>query len=593
MKQNLQFVASVVPCLVAGTGSAVAQNAVHSDLSAQQKADRPNIVLVISEDLSLRWHCFGDEVARTPNLDALAQEGVRFTNVHTMAGVSGASRSGLITGAFQNFTNLLHMRSMNAPCGGFFSVPQPDVKAYPELMRRMGYFTYCDVKFDYQWSTMAVPGAFTIFDEVEKNRNAVASYKLPPRWREYDMKGKPFFFNYNPQITHESGLMYSNDTTLAAWMRSNPIKFDTLRQEYASRIVPTNPKKVKTAPFYMDTKASRKEIARFYDNIQLMDCLVGDLIDSLKQDGLWDNTIFIVTTDHGDCLPRAKREGYDSGTHVPMIIRIPDKYKPTWMGANGTINDRLISFEDLPPTLLAWAGAEIPKYMKGVNLTVDHPVERDYVYASRGRMDNLYLQSYFIQNTKFQYVRNLTRRSGGDVIPYREHLSTMKDLRKAYKENKLHNGMENWFKERPVEEFYDLTKDPYELHNVINDPAYKNEINKLRSALDDWRDRGNDATLIPEAELRKAVLDEHGQQRVTLQPVVIQDEINHKIYVTNLTDYASVGYSFDGKHYEIYTKAFVVPAGVKKVWVKAVRYGWKECKPVVFEVGTTKNAALE
>ncbi len=580
---NIETSAALMACLTVGIGSARAQQA-SCDLTAQRSSDRPNIIFVISEDLSSRWGCFGDKVARTPNLDALAEEGVRFTNVHTMAGVSGASRSGLITGVFQNFTGMPHMRAMSCPEGKYFAVPPANIKAYPELLRRDGYFTYCDVKFDYQWTTPALPGAFTIFNEVEKDRNSVDAYCLNPRWREYDMKGKPFYFNYNPQITHESGLFFSDDPSLSDWERGNPLKWDKMREMYKDRIVPTNPKKVDLGQFYLDKKGSRKEIARFYDNIQIMDCQVGDLIKNLKADGLWDNTILIVTTDHGDCLPRAKREGYDSGTRVPMIMHVPAKYRPAWMPADGQTCERLISFEDMPPTLLGWAGAKIPSYMKGIDLSKDNPKNREYVFADRGRMDNIYINAFFVQNTKYQYVRNLTKTPNGSKIPYREHLMTMKDLREAYDKGQLKGGMKAWFEERPVEEFYDLTKDPYELNNVINDPAYAKEIANMRKVMDDWRDQGNDATIVPEKQLRASVLDANGQQNTTMQPVVSQDEINHKVYITNLTDYASIGYSFDGKHYDVYTKSFSVPAGVDKIWAKAVRYGWKESPVVEFTV---------
>lgn len=339
----------------------VAAQAQSNLLTAQRINDRPNIVLVISEDLSPRFGCYGDPVANTPNIDALAAEGIRFTNVHTMAGVSGPSRSGLITGVFQNFSNLLHMRSMGFQGGKYFAVPPAEMKAYPELMRRAGYFTYCDVKFDYQWGTPMDPCAFSIWNAIEEGGyNDVMSHTLKPVWRTLNLQDRPFFLNYNPQITHESGLFDSQRKELPKAFLPSAQKWDKLRSMY--NIKPTDPDKVSVDPFFMDTKASRKEIARHYDNIQVMDQQVGQLIANLKADGLWDNTIFILTTDHGDCLPRSKRDAYSSGTLVPMIIHIPDKYRPEWMGENGTVEDRLVSFEDLTPTLLGFADVEIPDY---------------------------------------------------------------------------------------------------------------------------------------------------------------------------------------------------------------------------------------
>lgn len=582
MKTLLSQGAVTLASLTAGVNGLCAQNQTNS-LDAQRNNDRPNIVLVISEDLSPRFGCYGDPVANTPNIDALAAEGVRFTNVHTMAGVSGPSRSGLITGVFQNFSNLLHMRSMNFKGGKYFAVPPANMKAYPELMRRDGYFTYCDVKFDYQWTTPMDPGAFSIWNAIEENGYGdIMSHTLKPVWRTLNIKDKPFFLNYNPQITHESGLFDSERKELPKPFLASAQKWDKLRAMYD--IKPTDPKKVSVDPFFMDTKASRKEIARHYDNIQVMDRQVGQLIKNLKEDGLWENTIFILTTDHGDCLPRSKRDGYNSGTLVPMIIHVPEKYRPDWLGANGSVEDRLVSFEDLTPTLLGFAGVEIPDYMQGIDLSQDNPRDRKFIFVNRGRQEAAQWQSYFVQDKHYQYVRNLSTDPNGKSLAYRNALATVTDLNKAHADGTLRPEMKSWYEPRPVEEFYDLDKDPNEFKNVINDPAYQKIIQNFRDTLDCWRNTGNDATIIPEATMRASMVDANGEQKVTLQPVVTQDEINKKLYVSNLTEYASIGYSFDGKEWELYTGAVTIPDGVEKVLVKAVRYGWKECEPVVWTV---------
>lgn len=572
-----------------GVGSATMAQAQTNYLQPEQTGDRPNIVLVISEDLSPRWGCYGDPIARTPHLDALAREGVRFTNVHTMAGVSSPSRSGLLTGVFQNFTNLMQMRSCQynqKQKQGYLAVPPSNIKGYPELLRRGGYFTYCDVKFDYEFSLPTDPGAFSLWNATEATRGGgyknVKSHTLQPVWRTLQLKGRPFMFNYNPQITHESGLFDSSDPDLQPYYRPTALLWDTLRAMYP--IKPTNPKKVSVDPFFMDTKNTRKEIARFYDNIQVMDMQVGRLVDSLKADGLWDNTIFIITTDHGDCLPRSKRDGYNSSTHVPFIIHVPDKYRPAWLPANGQTTDRLVSFEDLAPTLLGFAGLPIPSYMTGIDLSKDNPRPRKYVFAERARQAIAQWQSYFVQDNKYQYVRNLTRDPNGMELDYRNAVRTARDLNKAYKNGTLRPEMKSWYEERPLEEFYDLTKDPNEFNNVINDPAYAKVIQQYRDTLDNWRDQGNDGTLLPEAKMRAELLDANGKQRVTQQPVITQDDVNHKVYLTNLTENASIGYSLDGgQTWDLYTKALKLPAGTK-ILVKAVRYGWKECKPEEFIV---------
>ncbi len=584
MKRNtaltgLSALSAVIPAL--------AQQA-NPNLDAQRNSERPNIVIMISEDLSPRFGCYGDKVAETPNIDRMAQEGYRFTNVHTMAGVSGPSRSGLITGVSQNFTNLLHMRSMNFDGGKYFAVPPAHIKAYPEIMRSEGYFTYCDVKYDYQWTTHSDPGAFSIFNQHGNTMN-FEDHLCRPIWNEFDLQGRPFFINYNPQITHESGLFFSDDTTIPKGFTKQAETKDKLRAYY--KISQTDPKKVSCEPFFVDTPESRKEIARHYDNIKVLDAQVGQVIANLKKDGLWDNTILIVTTDHGDCLPRSKRDGYDSGTRVPMIMHIPAKYRPEWMGQTGKVIDRLVSFEDLTPTLLGFAGITQPSYMQGIDLSQDHPAERQYIYVSRARQEKAQWHTYFVQDLHFQYVRNLTKDPNGKELAYRNALKTVRDLNAAYKNGTLRPEMKSWYEERPVEEFYDLDKDPNQFHNVINDPKYAKEIARMRAALDEWRDRYNDATLIPEATMRAAMLDAEGNQRVTAQPIVTRDEINGKIYLSSVDDGASMGYSFDGKTYELYTGAFTLPAGVEKIWVKAVRYGWKESAPLEWTT-SIPNAVL-
>ena len=254
------------------------------------------------------------------------------------------------------------------------------------------------------------------------------------------------------------------------------------------------------------------------------------------------------------------------------------------MPDNGQTCDRLVSFEDLAPTLLGFAGLQAPSYMTGIDLSKDNPRLRKYVFAERACQAIAQWQSYFVQDTKYQYVRNLTRDPNGKELDYRNAVRTARDLNKAYKNGTLRSEMKSWYEERPLEEFYDLAKDPNEFHNVIKDPAYAKIVQQYRDTLDNWRDQGNDGTLLPEAKMRAELLDANGQQRVTQQPIITQDDVNKKVYLTNLTENASIGYSLDGgKTLDLYTKALKLTAGTR-ILVKAVRYGWKECKPEEFIV---------
>lgn len=549
-----------------------AASANEHDFSAQINSVRPNIILILTEDMNPRLGVYGDKVARTPHLDALAKESVRFTHAFTMAGVSAPSRAGLITGAFPNTIGLQHMRTATRPGGGYVGVPPSWIKGYPELLRRAGYFTYNDTKTDYQFTKgHADTGPFSLWSQHGQYSN-IKDLLVPAAWRNYDLQGKPFFMNFNPQITHESAL-FTKDNVPKGFEYITKV-WDEVRSHY--QYAATDPARVNIEPWYQDTPETRKELATLYDNIHVMDMQVGNLIDTLKQDKLWNNTIVIFAADNGDGLPRKKREGYDSGTHVPLMIHIPEKYRPAGWPAAGSVDQRLISFEDLAPTILGYASADVPDYMKGIDLSKSHAPARQFVYGVRGRMDNVNMRSLFIRDKHYQYVRNMDNTPGAVSIPFRDVQMTMRALVKAEQAHQLTKAQQSWFAPRPTEEFYDLQRDPWQLSNLAQDPDYQQQLTAFRQAMDNWRDSGNDMNLVKEDLMVSDLLNAQGEQQITLPPVATQDAVNNKIYLTNRTENASIGYSWDGKTWLLYTKALTPPAGKPSLQFKAVRYGWQE-----------------
>ncbi|MDR7345729.1 arylsulfatase A-like enzyme [Pantoea alhagi] len=539
---------------------------------AQRNAERPNIILIAAEDMNTRLGVYGDKIAKTPHLDALAKEGVTFTQAFTMAGVSSPSRAGLITGVFSHQIGLQHMRTASRPAGGYVGVPPAEIKGYPELLRRAGYFTYNDVKTDYQFSNgFTDPGPFSLWSKNGTYSN-FDDLLVPAAWRNFDLQDKPFFINLNPQITHESAL-FTHESAPAEFASMVDL-WRKVREKYHYK--PTDPATVNIASYWRDTPETRKELAIHYDNIQIMDQQVGDIIKKLKQDKLWDNTIVIFTADNGDGLPRHKREGYDSGTHVPLIIYMPQKYQPAHWKKPGEYDDRLVSFEDLAPTILGMASVAAPTYMQGINLIQPDAPQREYVYASRGRMDEANMRSWFIRSHKYQYVRNMDSTPGGTSIAFRNGLGITQALNQANAAHQLSAEQSSWFALRPKEELYDLSSDPAQTHNVADNPRYLAVLQQLREEMSRWRNGGNDMNLVDEDRMVADLLDEQGQQRVTLAPVVVQDEVDGKIYIANRTDNASIGYSFDGVNWELYNGSFTPPPNGKRLQVKAVRYGWKE-----------------
>ncbi|WP_109400276.1 sulfatase [Proteus sp. TJ1640] len=555
-----------------------------TQFSPQINNEKPNIVFILAEDMNPRLGIYDDPNAITPNIDEFAKESVTFMNAFTMAGVSSPSRAGLITGMPQNGTGLQHMRTgtYTQPYRG---VPPSYVKAYPELMRQNGYFTYVDVKTDYQFSdNFTDVGPFTIWDAHGTYFN-FDDQKVRPAWRMHDLKNKPFYINLNPQITHESGL-YTLENAPEDF-KNMPVMWNKLRSFYNT--VDIDPNKLQLDPYWKDTSKVREEVALFYKNINVLDQQVGNIIKQLKEDGLWDNTIVIFSADNGDGLPRHKREGYDSGTHVPLIVRIPEKYRPAHWPKNGSKDDRLVSFEDLAPTLLGFTKTNIPDYMKGINLSLDNPPEREYIYSSRGRIDDIYLRSYYVRDKNFQYVQNIDLRPNGDNVEFRNSFETMSALHQGLKNNTLSSEQKAWFLVKNKEELYDLKNDPWQLNNIANNVENKEKLALYRSKLENWRNTINDTGIIDESQLVADIHDENGKTYKTLPPVAEQNNVTKKIYIANRTDGASIGYSVDGKNWDVYSGAFELNKGINKIYIKAVRYGWDESEVVTFDIKPPTN----
>lgn len=542
-----------------------------NDFTPQIDSKKPNVVFILAEDMNPRLGIYGDPNALTPNIDSLAKESVVFTNAFTMAGVSAPSRAGLITGMPQHATGLQHMRT-GTYLHPYQAVPPAEVKGYPELLRRAGYFTYVDTKTDYQFSKGPGDiGPFTLWDEHGSYSN-LDDLRVPAAWQNHDLQSKPFYINLNPQITHESGIFTRENTPEA--FKALPEMWDKLRSHYT---LPTiDPKKLKLDPYWLDTPEVREELALFYKNINVMDQQVGHIIKQLKQDGLWDNTIVIFSTDNGDGLPRHKREGYDSGTHVPLIVHVPDKYKPESWKKDGEQDDRLVSFEDLAPTILGFTGTEIPSYMKGKNLSQDNTSKRDYLFSSRGRMDDVNLRSYFVRNADYQYVQNIDKTPNATSIDFRNALISTQQLNAGHKNNTLTPEQESWYATKPAEELYDLKSDPWQLHNIASKETSAEKLVEFREILDSWRNETNDMSIIPEAQMVKDLQTDKGETHITKTPVIEVNSVTGKIHIASRTEGASIGYRFDNGPWQIYVGALTVPADVKSLEAKAVRYGWNE-----------------
>ena len=523
---------------------------------------RPNIVWISNEDMSPHLGVYGDRFARTPVLDRLARESVRYTRAFTTAPVCAPSRAAIITGMYQTSIGAQHMRTTEDRVpelpGPYLAVPPFYVKAFPEYLRAAGYYTTNRAKTDYQFG---VP--FTIWDEVGQKAH----------WRNRPNKDQPFFSVFNLEVTHESQIFPSSPA------------------RKGKRLV-TDPAEVQVPPYYPDTPVVREELARMYDNIADMDAQVGDLLKQLEEDGLMENTIVFFWSDHGDGVPRAKRSLYDSGLLVPLMIRWPKALGSTV--APGSVRSELVSFIDLAPTVLGLAGVEIPAHMQGRALVGPRAAPApEFVFAARDRMDIEYDMMRSARDARFLYIRNFSPELpyAGHII-YRNQSAIMQEWLRLQAERKVTGSAALWMRtSRPAEELYDTQADPYQVHDLSADPAHRATLARMRAAVTTWMTRIGDQGLINEAEMIQRMWP-GGVQPETAQPYIvprrttadlarpasmkIDGPTEFDIYVP--TQGASVGYTTDEgatPAWRLYTGPILVTAPTT-LRAKAIRYGYKE-----------------
>ena len=539
-------------------------------MAGAQLQSQPNILLLMAEDMSPRVGAFGDRVAVTPNLDALAAEGVRYTNTFTTAGVCAPSRAAHILGMHQISTGTQHMRSSSRPEGGYYSVPPQNAKAYPELLRAAGYYTYTDDKLDYQFSSpFAHSGPGTIW-----NLEGAAATDWDKR-----APGQPFFGFVSFFVTHESGVFSPLGTMPLSAMHA---AMQLMRWYSLDAAVPevVLPQDIAVPPYYPDTATVRADIARHYNNIAYMDAQVGAILKQLDAAGLADSTIVIWTTDHGDGLPRAKRELFDSGIKVPMIIRWPEAFRPAGV-TPGALDERLISFVDLAPTILSLASVQVPSNMQGRafegSRVASSAAPNTYIYASRDRIDERMDRQRAVRDSRFKYIRSwYPNVAGGDDLAYRNNIDMVREMRALFDAGQLNAVQRQWYEPPGEERLFDLQLDPFELHDVSRDPKYQSELQRMRFALDAWLAHVDDWSEESESAM-VARFEPDGERQVTPAPTLsVRDGL---LVVTPEGNGHSIEYRVDDGDWQLYVGPVSVDNN-QDIEARAVRYGWEESEIV-------------
>jgi N-sulfoglucosamine sulfohydrolase len=443
------------------------------------KDTRPNILWILSEDICPDLGCYGTPAVQTPNLDKLAEQGVRFTNAFTTSPVCSTSRSAMITSMHQGSIGAHHHRSHR---GDGYVLPKP-VQPITEYFRKAGYFT-ANV-------TTAAPG-------VRGSGKTDFNFKFDKPFDGTDWNqrapGQPFFAQLSISMTHRGGHWKGLDKKL-----DNPV----------------DPNKVKLPPYFPDHPIAREDWATYLNSIQMMDKYIGKIMQRLDEEGLTDNTVVVFIGDHGRCHVRSKQWLYDAGIRIPLIVRWPAKLK------QGYVNEDMVSSIDISATVLKIAGIQPPKYMQGRVFLGPEAKKREYIFASRGRCDETIECIRCVHDKRYSYIRN--------YMPYRPWMAPnrYKDtsypvrnlMRNLHAEGKLTPAQANFMAPtKPPEELYDLKNDPHELHNLVNSPEHQKILKRMRAAHIKWLHQTGDLGLIPEPELEEIYLKHGNNYEILAQP---------------------------------------------------------------------------
>jgi len=430
-------------------------------------AKRPNVVFLISEDNSIHYSSlYGNELAKMPAIEKLAAKGLVFDNAFSCSPVCSVARSTLAT-------------AMYAPRGGFQyhrkSAPATLAKGFKpwsQLLKEAGYYTSNNSKTDYNF--------------VHNIRELWHDSSRKGSWRNRPDQGMPFFHMASFGASHEGQLHFS-------------------AKVMAEEKLTTSKAAVKLADYHPDTPTFRHTYARYHDKITAVTDQIGAVVDQLEEDGLLEDTFVFYFGDHGGVLPRGKGYAYESGLHVPMVVRIPENFKHLADFSRGQRVKGFVEFVDLGPTVLTLAGLKPHKQMDGKaflggEVSGKEVNRRDTSFGHADRFDEKYDLVRTIRVGKYMYHRNFQGYyPDGLQNNYRYRMLAYEDWRTQWKAGKLDAAQSQFFERRPAEQLFDVQEDPHQVRDLAVDPKYAQIKKELRKKLTAKLNSINDLSIFAES----------------------------------------------------------------------------------------------
>jgi len=432
---------------------------------------RPNLVVFLADDHGVDFvGCYGNAAIRTPNLDALAERGLRFTRMFAASPTCAPSRAAMYSGLYPARNGLM----------GNHTACRPDVKTLPHYLQPLGY-------------------RVVLANKSHIKPESVFPVELLPATLKPDPENKRRF--------RAEGLDTRKvDDFLAAHRREHPgqplclILADNGPHVTWEKNKTYDPARLPLPPIMVDTPKTRTALANYYQDITTVDGRVGEVMASLKKHGFEDNSLFIYTSDQGPEWPHCKWTVYDAGLRVPFLARWPGRVKP------GTTTDALVSFVDVLPAFLELAGGKPPASLDGRSfkdiLLGQATKFRDHIFASHTRDGDMNVfPQRCIRDARWKLVFNLLPEN-----KWTTHFTKVMDIpdshgdvyatwvEKAKTDPATAKFIEK-LEHHPREEFYDTQADPFELKNLIDDPAQRERTTNMRDKLAAWMRQQGDAGL--------------------------------------------------------------------------------------------------